>query len=96
MDFRVLPYDRYDASKSLESVTAKRKFIVGGYYNLYENNDEWTFRKTIDLLKKQGYKIDDPWDVVEAFEDKVAKFAGSKYAVATDSCTNSMFLCLKN
>ena len=39
MDFRVLPYDRYDASKSLESVTAKRKFIVGGYYNLYENND---------------------------------------------------------
>ena len=29
--------------------------------------------KTIDLLKKQGYKIDDPWDVVEAFEDKDRK-----------------------
>lgn len=51
--------------------------------------------KTIDSLKKQGYKINDPWDVVEAFEDKVSKFAGSKYAVATDSCTNSMFLSLK-
>ena len=51
--------------------------------------------KTINLLKKQGYKIDDPWDVVEAFEDKVAKYAGSKYAVATDNCTNSLFLCLK-
>ena len=36
MDFRVLPLDRYDASKSLESVTSNRKFTIGGYYNLYE------------------------------------------------------------
>ena len=48
-----------------------------------------------DLLKDQGYSINDPWDIVEAFEDKVANYAGSKYAVATDSCTNSIFLCLK-
>jgi len=46
-------------------------------------------------LEKDGYVINDPWDIVEAFEDKVAKYAGSKYAVATDSCTNSLFLCLK-
>tara|TARA_Y100001951_G_scaffold77897_1_gene65348 strand:+ start:985 stop:1710 length:726 start_codon:yes stop_codon:yes gene_type:complete len=51
--------------------------------------------KAIVLLESQGYTINDPWDVVEAFEDKVAKFAGSKYAVATDSCTNALFLCLK-
>ena len=48
-----------------------------------------------DLLEDQGYCINDPWDIVEAFEDKVANYAGSKYAVATDSCTNSIFLCLK-
>ena len=48
-----------------------------------------------EKLRQQGYDIQDPWDVVEAFEDKVAKFSGSKYAVATDSCTNSLFLCLK-
>lgn len=48
-----------------------------------------------DLLQNQGYSINDPWDIVEAFEDKVARYAGSKYAVATDSCTNSIFLCLK-
>ena len=48
-----------------------------------------------DLLQSQGYSISDPWDIVEAFEDKVAKYTGSKYAVATDSCTNSIFLCLK-
>lgn len=51
--------------------------------------------KVIVLLKNQGYEINDPWDVVEAFEDKVARFAGSKYAIATDSCTNALFLCLK-
>lgn len=46
-------------------------------------------------LNTDGYTITDPWDVVEAFEAKIAKYAGSKYAIATDSCTNSLFLCLK-
>jgi len=49
----------------------------------------------IERLKGQGYDIRDPWDVVDAFEDKVAKYAGSKYAVSCDSCTNAMFMCLK-
>ena len=48
-----------------------------------------------EKLMLRGYKIDDPWDVVDSFEDMVAQYAGSKYAVATDNCTNSLFLCLK-
>ena len=48
-----------------------------------------------NILKKRGYVISDPWDIVVCFEDMVAKYAGSKYAVAVDSCTNAMFLCLK-
>tara|TARA_B100000287_G_scaffold430508_1_gene485922 strand:- start:29 stop:697 length:669 start_codon:yes stop_codon:yes gene_type:complete len=51
--------------------------------------------KIIPDLKTEGYDIQDPWDVVDAFEDKVAKFAGSKYAVAVDNCTNGMFMALK-
>ena len=47
------------------------------------------------LLKSQGYNINNPWDVVKVFEEKVAKFAGSKYAIALDNCTNALFLCLK-
>ena len=47
------------------------------------------------LLKKQGFDIKNPWDVVKAFEQKVADYAGSKYAVAIDNCTNGLFLCLK-
>jgi dTDP-4-amino-4,6-dideoxygalactose transaminase len=48
-----------------------------------------------DILEERGYAVNDPWDIVECFEDMVAKYAGSKYAVAVDSCTNAMFLCLK-
>ena len=32
------------------------------------------------------------WDNVEFFEDIVAEYAGSRYAVAVDSCTNALFL----
>lgn len=35
------------------------------------------------------------WENVDHFEEIVAEYAGSKYAVATDSCTNAIFLCLK-
>ena len=46
------------------------------------------------LLEKQGYRINEPWDYVKIFEEKVAKYAGSKYAIALDNCTNALFLCL--
>ena len=49
----------------------------------------------IPYLEGEGFKVDDPWDVVDAFEQMVAKYAGSKYAVSVDNCTNAMFLCLK-
>ena len=38
--------------------------------------------------------FDDPRDIVDMFEKKVAKFAGSRYAVAVDSCSHGLFLCL--
>ena len=47
------------------------------------------------LLKRKGFQIDDPWDIVDAFEIMVADYAGSKYAVSCDSCTNAMFMSLK-
>ncbi len=41
------------------------------------------------------YKLKDPWDIVDIFENTVANYAGSKYAVSVDNCTDAMFLCLK-
>ena len=52
-------------------------------------------KKITEQLTKEGYNIQDPWDIVDAFEDKIAKYSGSKYAVSCDSCTNAMFMCLK-
>ncbi len=49
----------------------------------------------IPILEEKGYLINDPWDVVSSFENMVANYAGSKYAVSIDSCTNAVFLCLK-
>jgi dTDP-4-amino-4,6-dideoxygalactose transaminase len=46
-------------------------------------------------LLERGFSINDPWDIVDAFEKLVAQYAGSKYAVAVDNCTDAAFLCLK-
>ena len=39
-------------------------------------------------------KNNNPYLVVKKFEDSVAEYTGSKYAVSVDSCTNALFLCL--
>lgn len=49
----------------------------------------------IKELIEKGYPIDDPWDVVTIFENKLAEYSGSKYAVCVDSCSSALFLCLK-
>ncbi len=36
-----------------------------------------------------------PFEIVQAFEDRVAEYTGAPYAVAVDSCTNAIFLCCK-
>ena len=38
----------------------------------------------------------DPFSVVTEFENKVAEFFGAPYAVAVDSCTHGLELCIRN
>jgi len=57
---------------------------------MYNSIDE-----VMPILEKKGFNISDPWDIVDAFESIIADFAGSKYAVSCDSCTNAMFMSLK-
>jgi dTDP-4-amino-4,6-dideoxygalactose transaminase len=52
-------------------------------------------RPELAQLRQQGYTFDDPWQVIDIFERKVADFAGSQYAVAVDCCSHGLFLCLK-
>lgn len=49
----------------------------------------------IDELKDKGYDIKDPWDAVTLFEQRLAAYAGSQYAVCVDSCSHALFLCMK-
>ena len=52
-------------------------------------------RPELDQVREYGYDWKDPWDVVKMFEQEVADFAGCKYGVAVDNCTDGLFLCLK-
>lgn len=36
-----------------------------------------------------------PFEIVKIFEEEMADYAGSKYAVALDTCTSGLFLCCK-
>lgn len=46
-------------------------------------------------IKARGYNWNDPRDIVDMFEKKVADFWGSEYAVAVDCCSHAIFLSLK-
>lgn len=46
-------------------------------------------------IRSRGYEWDDPRDIVEVFETKLALYSGSRYAVLTDSCSNALFLAMK-
>lgn len=52
-------------------------------------------RPEISLLKEAGYAFSNPAEVVELFEEKVAQYCGSPYAVATDCATHAIELCLR-
>ena len=49
----------------------------------------------IEELTKMGYTATDPWDAVSIFEKELGKYTGARHVVALDSCSNSIFLCLK-
>jgi len=99
-DFRVLPLNYYDEHTKLQSVTTNKKYIEGDYYKRIKVDnkiliDPWNSEKNKfqDTMKK--YNVTDAWGVVDIFEKKMAEYAGSKYAVTIDNCTNALFLCLK-
>lgn len=50
------------------------------------------FRK---MMNKYNRPKHNPYKIVKMFEEEVADYTGSKYAVSVDSCTNALFLCLE-
>ena len=59
-------------------------------------NNIYSLEDALEKVKTtKGIKTPDPWDIVNLFEEELANYCGAKYAVALDSCTNGLFLCLK-
>lgn len=52
-------------------------------------------RTELDTITQNGYVWKDARDVIDIFEQKVAKFSGSKYAISVDCCSHGVFLCLQ-
>jgi dTDP-4-amino-4,6-dideoxygalactose transaminase len=52
-------------------------------------------RNELAELTARGYKINDPWNAITVFENKIAKFTGSSYAISVDSCSSALFLAMK-
>jgi len=105
-DFRVLPLNYYDKNNELTSVTTNTKYVEGGYYKHIQTKITTTNKTTLardiwdqekekfkDTMEK--YNVNDAWGVVDIFEKRMAEYAGSKYAVSVDNCTDALFLCLK-
>lgn len=55
---------------------------------------EWR-RSEPEELRQAGYGWEDAREIVDIFEKKVAAFAGSRFGIAVDACSNGIFLCLK-
>lgn len=52
-------------------------------------------RGELETLRSLNYEFDDPREVVSIFEDKLAAYAGCKYAAVVDCASSGIFLALK-
>lgn len=109
LDFRILPLKNYNPKYPYKTATKGMKYIIGDYYKLYDKKGVYdglihNNLLTNSLLFGDNILLDrimtennfnNPWQVVELFEKTIAQYAGSKYAVTVDNCTNALFLCMK-
>ena len=56
------------------------------------NNEAYDPKReyALEELKSQGL-IEDAWDAVSLFENAIAEYTGSKFAIAIDNCTDALY-----
>lgn len=74
----------------LQNIASIRTFISCGFDNYKTDRDFLYFRK--DFYNKP---LHNPYKIVKMFEEEIARYTGSPYAIAVDSCTNALFLSLQ-
>lgn len=77
-------------AKVLLDNTASNKLFLSCGFIRYKSDS------TFNYYKKESFNRpkNNPYKIVQMFEEEVASYVGSKYAVSVDSCTNAIFLCL--
>lgn len=102
-DFRILPLNYYDQQYERVSVTTGKKYVEGEYYIRMKSKNKFPklFTNEWDLAKNRirpyliKYNLEDPFELVDLFEKKLATYCGAKYAASLDCATNGLFLALK-
>ena len=102
-DFRILPLNYYDDKYDRITVTKGAKYVEGGYYVRMKSKhklpklftDKWDLPKNRIRPHLIKYGLQDPFELVDLFERKIAEFCGAKYGVSLDCATNGFFLALK-
>lgn len=82
-------YPMSTAKVLLDNLSSNKLFLSCGFV-LYKSDSNFNY------YKKEVYNSPrhNPYKVVQMFEEEVADYTGSRYAISVDSCTNAIFLCL--
>ena len=103
-DFRILPIRYYNPNYPYKTATKGLRYVIGEYYKLYDKNGIYNSNGIPNMIFSEEILLDrimcenslkNPWKVVELFERIIAEYAGSRYAISVDNCTNALFLCMK-
>ena len=84
----------YDNNYAEESASTQTRYVEGGYYKrmfaspstpkagkVYTARDIWDKEKESFNSVVTKYNVSDAWGVVHLFEQRMAEYAGSKYAL---------------
>lgn len=66
-------------------------------YDAWPLGKDWAERwkrPELEEIKKRGYTWNNPREIVELFENRIADFTGAPFAVAVDNCTDALLLTL--
>lgn len=83
-------FPKAHAKVILGNTRSDNLFLSCGFVR-YKTDSNFNYYK----LVKYNRPLHNPYKIVKMFEEEVARYAGAKYAVSVDSCTNALFLCLQ-
>jgi GNAT superfamily N-acetyltransferase len=83
-------HPKSQAKVLLGNTRSDNLFLSCGFVR-YKSDSNFNYYKLVKYNKPKH----NPYKIVQMFEEEVANYTGSKYAVSVDSCTNALFLCLE-